>query len=301
MIKRRNISEKEEKYIFADRKLVRAELPKRRQNSYKGSFGKLLLLVGSEKYKGALYLSAEAALRGGTGYVRYFGNEENCSELLSKFPEIIAVRGRGGICEENREEIISLAKSQSATLIGCGCGVSDALSKLTLSLLNENIGNLIIDADAINSLSLIGKEGTEALKKTKNTVILTPHPLEFSRLSGISVAETSENRAEIAKAFAKENNVILVLKGHRTVVTDGKDVYINTSRNSALAKAGSGDVLAGFLSSLVAEGLTSPLKAAVIAVFCHGLAGERLSKKYSERGVTPSDLPKELAKILSKM
>ena len=110
-------------------------------------------------------------------------------------------------------------------------------------------GTLILDADAINALSGLGKEGIEKLKNAKRTVVLTPHPLEFARLSGVDVSYLQLNRLSIAEKFAKENGIILVLKGAGTIVTNGDDVYINTVASSALAKAGSGDVLAGLIAS----------------------------------------------------
>ena len=131
--------------------------------------------------------------------------------------------------------------------------------------------------------------------------MLTPHPLEFSRLTGLSVEYINDNRKECAKAFASEHGCTLVLKGKGTVITDGEEIYINTSGSSALSKAGSGDTLAGFLSSILASTSLSPLEASAIAVFIHGTAGDNLSKEYSNYGVTPSDLPKEMARVLSKI
>ena len=132
------------------------------------------------------------------------------------------------------------------------------------------------------------------------TVILTPHPLEFARLSDSAVSDVQLHRIEAAVKFAAENKCVLVLKGAATVTTDGTEVYINSSGSSALAKAGSGDVLAGFLTSLVASGMPA-LSGAALAVYLHGLAADALAREYSAFSVTPSDLPLELGRQIARL
>ena len=124
--------------------------------------------------------------------------------------------------------------------------------------------------------------------------------LEFARLYGTEVALIQQHRLESAESFAKDNSCIVVLKGAGTIITDGKTVYINSSGTSALAKAGSGDVLAGFLASLIAQGKDSVMNAAALAVYYHALAGESLAEEFSSYGVTPSDLPCEIARQIAK-
>ena len=169
---------------------------------------------------------------------------------------------------------------------------------MVLKLLDTEGGTLILDADAINALSEIGEKGTIAIREAKRRVVITPHPLEFARLTGDEVAAVQLHRLEKAEKFAKENGIIVVLKGASTIITDGEHVYINASGSSALAKAGSGDVLAGLIGAMCAQSSMTDLIAATASVYLHGAAGDSLAKEYSTYGVTPSDHPKRIAQQL---
>ncbi len=268
-------------------------LPPRISNSSKGTYGKALLIAGSKEYMGAGLLSIEAALRGGAGYITHVCSESERVVYALKFPEVIY-----NTDIDNIEKISALSKRSSSTLIGSGSGVSEHLADLVENLIKIEGSPLVIDADAINSIAKYNR--VEALKSAKRKVILTPHPLEFSRLCGRSVSQVQSNRIGLAKSFAWEYGVILVLKGARTIITDGNELYINSSGSSALAKAGSGDVLAGAMASILAYH-PDPLKAAALAVYLHGRAADNLSEELSEYGVTPSDLPREIAKTIKKI
>jgi len=286
-------------YSMIDREWVAANLPKRHSNSHKGSFGKLLLITGSEKYRGAAHLSAEAALRGGVGLVSFVGCDTLVSELAGKYPEIIY--HRKNISEINHDdiaEIVSLSSKHTATLIGSGSDNTAGLLSLTLALLSSGGGPLILDADALNALSTVGEEGICALKNAKRSVIITPHPLEFARISMTDVASVQLNRLSAAIKFCEQNNVSLVLKGAGTIVTNGKKTLINTTGSSALAKAGSGDVLAGLIGAMVAQSPDTPLESSAVSVYLHAVAGQNLAGEFSSYGVTPSDLPKEIARTV---
>jgi NAD(P)H-hydrate epimerase len=161
-------------------------------------------------------------------------------------------------------------------------------------------GAVIIDADGINALSLNPKRATEILQASKRKVILTPHPLELSRIAELPTESIQADRLGTARAFASFRKVILVLKGAGTITTDGKRVFINSSGSSALAKAGSGDVLAGLISGIAASG-TEPLVASALATYLHGLAADRLADELSELGVTPSDLPIRIAREMAEL
>lgn len=289
------------KYEMISEDSVEKMLPRREMNSNKGSFGKLLMITGSKKYRGAAHLSLEAALRGGTGYVSFLGDEELVSELSMKFPEAIYKKCSEitNLSEAEIEDAVLLSKKSSATLIGSGSGNTTGLLNLTLSLLSaETDAPLVIDADAINALSEMGEEGRMSLKNAKRPVIITPHPLEFSRLAGCEVAEVQSHRIEVAEKFAKEYNVLLVLKGAGTVIADPSRISINTTGSSALAKAGSGDVLAGLLAALLSQNIEAHT-AACLAVALHAVAGDNLAKEFSSYGVTPSDLPREIARVMA--
>ncbi len=285
------------KYHLIDEQYARANLPRREPGSNKGSFGKTLLITGSERYRGAGRLSLEAALRGGAGYVTFLGSPTLTEDFSRDYPEAIyksiePTEPDGMLLAEQ------LASSHSSVLIGSGSGNTEGLAQLTERLLNTEGGALVLDADAINAIS--SKDNCLSLiKNAKRPVILTPHPLEFARLTGHTVATVQEKRLTAAIRFAAENKCILVLKGAGTIVTDGSEVYVNSSGSSALAKAGSGDVLAGFIASLVAQNIP-PITASALGVYFHGAAGDALAVEFSTYGVTPSDLPKQIARLIAK-
>lgn len=288
------------RHKYLEARLARAMVPAREENSSKGSFGRLLVITGSAKYRGAAHLSLSAALRGGVGYVTYLGNDELCRELLPIYPE--AIYKSVEIGEKLTDEALSLAMSEasraSAILVGCGSDSTEGIFKLVTELISSPGSPLILDADAINALIRDRDYALKLIRCSERRIILTPHPLEFARLSGNDVSFVQRHRIEAATKFAAENKCIVVLKGAGTVITDGKEVYINSSGSSALSKAGSGDVLAGFLSSVVASG-ASALEGAALSVYYHGAAADALSRQYSNMGVTPSDLPLEIARQIA--
>lgn len=253
----------------------------RKEDSSKGDFGLLLTLCGSENMTGAAYLSATAALRSGVGLLRFCGN----SATLDKMQRILF-------------EPIFLPLDEftfdRASAFLCGCGIGRAYDPhLEQILINSSIPT-VLDADCINFLAM----HKDVLGKLKCPLILTPHPGEMSRLLGLDIEQIQANREQIAIDFAVQHGLYLILKGKNTVVAcpDG-DVFINTTGSSALAKGGSGDVLAGVISSLIAQGYEIK-DACRIGVYIHGLAGDRLAEKYGKSGVLPSDLPAEIGRIL---
>lgn len=277
-------------------------LPRRESNSNKGSFGKLLVITGSRKYKGAAHLTLEAALRGGVGLVSFMGMGEQIFELSAKYPEIVyrEISDISFLEDSEIDEIVGISSSYNAVLIGSGSDNTDGLYKLTLALLKSSRSALVLDADAINALAEHKEEGIAAIKSASCPVILTPHPLEFARLAGLDVAYVQQHRIEVAEEFAKTFGVTLVLKGAGTIIADGESVIVNSCGSSALAKAGSGDVLAGFLAALSAQKNINPTLAATLGVAFHAMAGDSLAKEFSSYGVTPSDLPKEIARLVAK-
>lgn len=283
-------------YEICDAEWVRSKLPKRKTTANKGSFGKAMLIVGSDAYRGAAYLSLGMALRGGAGYVSFLGEANIAAELRAAFPE--AIYYALGLNET--EKIFDLADKHTSILVGSGSGVSEELYALISALISREGGPLIIDADGLNSIAKYAVSVKDFFNSAKRTVVLTPHPLELSRLSGLSVSEIESARRDVALRLAGEWGVILLLKGFGTVITDGKRLLVNSSGSVALAKAGSGDVLAGLIVS-VASYTADTLFAAGISAYLHGAAGDRLAEDFTEYGVTPSDLPKEVAKALKKI
>jgi len=195
---------------------------------------------------------------------------------------------------------------RGAILIGPGIGAGDsaAFAEALGALLSAPGVPLVLDADALNLLSALPDRGTYLFSSARRELILTPHPMEFARLLARSVEEVQTDRENLAASYAERNRLTLILKGAGSVIAsaDGQ-IAVNPSGSTALSKGGSGDVLAGMLTGLLAQGM-SPYAAARTAAYLHGLAGERLAEEFSDYGVLPSDLPraaaKELARILAE-
>ena len=273
----------EKKAVFLDASVLERLLP-RPEDSHKGTFGTLTMLCGSALMPGAARLAASAALRSGVGLVRIAAPSSVRAVLQPSLPEPVWTDPES-------------ASDGTSTAFLAGCGLGRSSDGLLRALRPRISCPAVYDADAIRFLS----SDLPLFRSLEPPRVLTPHPAEFSCLTGLSVAEIRSAREETASAFAKEYRCVLVLKGHATVVAlpDGT-VYVNTTGSSALAKGGSGDVLAGVIGSLIAQG-HSPADAALIGVYAHGLAGDRLEKQFGVRGVLPSDLPAEIGRILSNL
>lgn len=280
--------------LIVDKEYIDTTIPKRQSNTHKGTYGRLLMYCGSEFMTGAGVLCANAALRTGAGLVELIQNEKTLCKLQNILTEPIFTPIDGDDFTKSLNTILEHSKKASAFLIGCGLSQNKFSNKLVLEIIKNADCPLIIDADGINALSL----NRNVLKEAKVTPIITPHPLEFSRLSGIDINTVQNDRINVAKNFAKEYNCIVVLKGAGTVIAscDGS-LCINTSGNAGLAKGGSGDVLAGMISSFTAQGIDA-FSACAAAVYLHGLAGDILKDEISEYGYLPSDIPMCVARLL---
>ena len=250
--------------------------PSRPRNSHKGTFGTATLACGSGNYIGAAIMSVAAALRSGCGYVKAVCPEEVRPAIASSCPQAVLQSG--------------FDLTSSAIAFGMGCGISEEVYGSLCTLLKDYGGTLIIDADGLNCLA---EYGLKSLKTAVCSVILTPHVKEFSRISGHSMAQILQNPLGLSKEFASEYGVTLVLKGSGTIITDGARTAINTRGCSAQAKAGSGDMLSGYMCGSVARGL-SPFDGAVCAAYTLGAAAELAAGELTEYCVTAADV---LAKI----
>lgn len=293
-----DLPEVRERFSLTDRATDLSDLPSlaphRAANTHKGSFGHLLILAGSRRYRGAALLSTAAALRMGAGLVTLASDEAVLEAAAISLPEAILAPQPA-----DTAAALALADGKSAILLGPGCGADEETLARTLALLTTRGSPLVLDADALTVLAYAGERGLTALHTAARPVILTPHPLEFARLVGKSVPEVQAARLSLACRFTGEYPVTLVLKGAGTVVAEGGECKVNLTGGPALAKGGSGDVLAGAIASLLATGL-APAVAARLAVLLHGAAGDRLSAEYSPLGVRPHDLPAEMARVLSE-
>ena len=261
-------------------------MPKRKERSSKGDFGRILCVCGSRGMAGAAYLCAKAAYRTGAGLVEILTPEENRIVLQTSLPEAIITP----YTSDNEAELL-LTSMQKATCIVAGCGLSvTPESRKLLSVLLHNVDTaktpLILDADALNLIS----KNPSFLKYIKGAII-TPHALEFSRLSGYSVEDILASTSGLAYEYARKYSLICVLKDHNTVVSDGSErIYINNTGNNGMSTAGSGDVLAGILAGLVAQSKNASLDIAALGVYIHGLCGDVAARRLSQYSVIASDL-----------
>ena len=273
--------------------------PPRKKNTNKGSFGRAVILAGSAAYSGAPLLSCAAALRGGCGYTQLAVPSGLFPHCVGKFPEAIltAAPSAGGALAFDEAFLRTLLKAESIAF-GMGCGVSREVYRIARFLLSEYGGTLILDADALNSLA---QYGVGALKGHTGGVLLTPHPKEFSRLCGKELSEVLGNGADLAKGFAAEYGVAVLLKGHVSSVTDGSFTVYTASGTPALAKGGSGDVLSGIAAAIAARGF-SPLRAGAGASYLLGSAGSiAAARQGNEYSVTASDVAAALPPAIARL
>lgn len=267
-------------------------LPKRDENAHKGNFGRVLLLCGSRGYTGAAYFAAMGALRTGAGLV-YLGVPESIYAIEAvklNEPVIFPLPEQGGrLSEAAVPEILEKIPRMDAVLIGPGLGLGQGSFAVLKAVLTHAACPVVVDADGITLLV----PHMDILRGREAPTILTPHDGEFTRLFG----PVGEDRMASARAAALESRGIMLLKGHRTCVTDGIREYRNTTGNPGMAVGGSGDVLAGVLVSLLGQGL-EPLEAAACAAWLHGKAGDLCAGELGEYGMLPTDLLDFLPRLL---
>ncbi len=279
---------------------VKGILPSRPIDANKGTFGKLLITGGSINYIGALYLACMGALRVGTGLVRLAVARSLHSILATRAIEVVHIplpeSEPGMIAGEAHEILLAEAAQHEALLIGCGLGQSASASDFLGSLIlkRNTLPALLLDADALNILAKI----PQWWKSVPQDAVITPHPGEMSRLTGLSISVLQSQRMDAAREAARSWNKTVVLKGAYTVVAapDGR-VAVNPYANPGLASAGTGDVLAGAIGGLLAQGL-SHFHAAVAGVYLHSQAAELVRAELGDAGLVASDLLPELPRTI---
>lgn len=267
-------------------------LPDRPDWGHKGTFGKILLLCGSRGYTGAAYLAAMGALRCGAGLV-YLGVPESIYAIEAvklNEPVVFPLPDQEGMLSTAAlPEIMKKLPQMDAVLIGPGLGQSEGTLAALQAVLENAACPVVVDADGINLLA----KHKDIVRGRTNPTILTPHDGEFRRLGGV----IGDDRMESAAEMARNMGCIVLLKGHRTCITDGGDGYRNVTGNPGMAVGGSGDVLAGMITALLGQGI-SPLEAAAVAAWLHGAAGDACAEKLGQYAMLPSDMLKELPRLL---
>ena len=271
---------------------ARGLLPERDPMGHKGTFGKVLLLCGSRGYTGAAWFSAMGALRSGTGLV-FLGVPESIYAIEAgklNEPVLFPLPDREGkLSMAGLEEIESRLSGMQAVCLGCGLGQSEEVRQVVEFVLERAECPVVLDADGINLI----REHKDILRRRKAPTVLTPHDGEFLRLGGV----LRENRMEAAAELALDTGTVVLLKGHRTYITDGVRGYENPTGNSGMAKGGSGDILAGLITGLLGQGM-EPVTAAACGAFFHGAAGDACARELGEYGMLPSDLLSFLPRLM---
>ncbi|MCX5715438.1 MAG: NAD(P)H-hydrate dehydratase [Candidatus Omnitrophica bacterium] len=286
---------------------------RRKKNTSKKDYGHVFVLAGSAGFTGAAYLTAQAALLSGSGLVT-LGIPESLNVILAKkltevmtkpLPETKAQ----ALSVKAFLEIKKFCKKMNALAIGPGLSKNKETQNLVRKIVRTIKLPMVIDADALNALtehlnillatSAVGGSAFGGGNWESGTV-LTPHEGEMARLIGESTKYIQANRKKVAKAFAKKYNVVLVLKGSRTIVANSQgSIYINRTGNPGMATGGTGDVLTGIIASFIGQGL-SLYEAAKLGVYVHGLAGDIVAKEKGQLSLTATDLLKALPEVLKK-
>ena len=260
-------------------------LPRRPRDAHKGTFGTVLVVAGSDGMLGAAVLCATAALRGGAGLVRVALPRALMPLLPLAVPCATTVDRAGAA-------LLAAVRSASAIVIGPGLGALAATRSLVRRVVRASIVPVVIDADALNVLAPL-----RAPLRSRAPLIVTPHPGEAARLLDTDAAAVQRDRRKALRELCARSGAIVVLKGAHTLVGDGRRTFVNRTGNPGMATGGTGDVLAGLLGALLAQGM-QPFDAARLAVHVHGAAGDRVARRCGEAGLIASDLPLAIAEEL---
>jgi NAD(P)H-hydrate epimerase len=257
-------------------------LPKRKPDSHKGDYGRVLVVAGSRGMAGAAALASEAAYRSGAGLV-YIA----CPSTLV---DVMSIKQTCAVVWPYEErtaaaQLVEYAHRCDVAVIGPGLSQAPAISEAVREVVGAIEVPMVLDADGLNAFDAF----PELLGRGSAPRVITPHPGEAARLLKTLPSDIQQNRAAIAKELAERFLSVAVLKGHRTIVTDGKQSYVNKSGNPGMATGGTGDVLAGVIGALIGQKM-SPYDAACLGVFLHGKAGDLAARKVGQVSLMATDL-----------
>ncbi len=269
----------------------------RAADSHKGTYGTLLSVCGSYGMAGAAILSARAAMRCATGLVIAALPETIYPIAAGALPEVVFAPLKEECAAALIKELTPHLQKSTALLVGCGLGNTAATAQLTEALFHAATCPIVLDADGIN----VAARHISILETAHPPLILTPHPKELSRLLHITVEQIGADRQAAAQTAASRFDAVVVLKGHRTVIAaPNGTLSVNQTGNPGMAVAGSGDVLAGMIAGLVAQGL-SPFDAARCGVYLHGAAGDLAAARLSQHAMLPTDILDELGMLFLQL
>lgn len=295
------INEQEHHISTIEYQSIRLFFQPRKNNTHKGTYGKLLNISGSMGMAGSATFSGKAAVMSGVGMVEMAVTKDIypivAANLIDPVYILLESNEQGTISAKSIPLILEKMKSATAVMIGCGLGKGEDVQELVEEIIRNAEVPVVIDADGLNAI----KDNLSVLSEAKAPVIMTPHPGEMARLVGKTNDEVQSQRLEVASSFAMTYGVYLVLKGANTVFAtpDGR-IMINLTGNPGMSKSGSGDVLAGLMGSLLAQGM-NPEDAAAAAVHIHGLAGDRAAEHYSQHSMTAMDIIMEFSDIFAEI
>lgn len=270
--------------------LLRTRLPERPATGHKGTFGHLFVIAGSRGFTGAAKLTCEAAGRAGAGLVtagvpRPLGDVV-AAGLTETMSLLLPATTEESVALDAVEPALEFAADKTAVALGPGLSQHPGTREFVLEFVRQCPVPFVVDADGLNCLS----SNTAVLNQKKAPCVLTPHPGEMARLTGLSTEEVQANREKTALDFARENKCTVVLKGNASIVADeAGETLVNPTGNSGLATGGTGDVLTGIVGGLLAQGMTC-FNAATLGVYLHGLAGDLAAHAMTERALIASDV-----------
>lgn len=289
-----SICEDQEIVRTAGKDIYRKMLPDRPEDSNKGTYGRLLVIAGSKGMAGAAYLNAHAAYMTGAGLVRIYTSSDNREILQTLLPEAIITTYE----EYNKEELLSLLTWADSVCIGSGLGMSRLSEKILKTVIEYVKVPCLIDADGLN---LLAENNNYLNQMAERRFVITPHMKEMSRLTGTPVEELKADRIQILKDFISRYRITCVLKDSRTLIaSEEKGIRMNLTGNSAMAKAGSGDVLAGVISGWMVQGKEAE-DAAELGTYIHGLSGVLAKFEKGVYSVMARDLIEYISKALMKL
>lgn len=276
---------------------VKGILGKRNEDSHKGDYGKALVIGGSKGLTGAPIMSSQAMLKAGSGLITLM-----CADSLNVIFETVLKEvmtlplsdNDGIISKENKEKILDKISVSDSCLIGPGMGRGRDINSIVRYVVKNSTSPLVIDADGINALS----SSLDALKRHNSEIIITPHMMEFSRLTGVNIDLLKAQPKTYALEFASEYNVVVILKSHRTLIAfpDG-EIYENILGNPGMATGGTGDVLSGIINSFLGQ-FKDTKKASMLGVFVHSLSADIAKEKTGEYSLTPTDIIENISSVL---